>query len=235
MDIYRPQPQASAIGTRVNMRDVMKEVYLWMTLGLIVTAVVALFLAITGLTTALGPALIIAPFAQLGLVFWISARITKMEPSRATTLFLVYAALMGVTMSFVFYWAELTDIYIALFATGAMFGAMSVVGYTTEVDLSRFGSLLFMALIGLIVAMVINLFLASSALYWLVSIAGVLIFTGLVAYDTQWIKNSAAQLELQGQNSGAAVVRQIAIMGALKLYLDFINLFLFILRILSRD
>lgn len=235
MDIYRPQPQASAIGTRVNLRDVMKEVYLWMTLGLIITAVVALFLAITGLTAALGPALFIAPFAQIGLVFWISARITKMEPSRATTLFLVYAALMGVTMSFVFYWADLTDIYLALFATGAMFGAMSVVGYTTEVDLSKFGSLLFMALIGLIVASVINIFLASSGLYWLISIAGVLIFTGLVAYDTQWIKNNAAHMEMQGVNSGAAVVRQIAIMGALKLYLDFINLFLFILRLLSRD
>ncbi len=235
MDLYRPQPQASAIGTRVNLRDVMKEVYLWMTLGLIITAVVALFLAITGLTMALGPALFIAPFAQIGLVLWISARITKMEPARATKLFLIYAALMGVTMSFVFYWAELTDIYLALFATGAMFGAMSIVGYTTEVDLSKFGSLLFMALIGMIAAMVINLFLASSGLYWLISIAGVLIFTALVAYDTQWIKNNAAQMEMQGVNSGAAVVRQIAIMGALKLYLDFINLFLFILRLLSRD
>lgn len=234
MDIYRPQPQASAIGTRVDMRAVMKEVYLWMTLGLVITSVVALFLAITGITEALGPGLFIAPIAQIGLVFWMSARIFKMDSARATTVFLIYAALMGVTMSFVFYWAALTDIYLALFATGAMFGAMSIVGYTTSVDLSRMGSLLFMALIGLIVASIINIFVASSALYWLVSFAGVLIFTGLVAYDTQWIKNSAMQLEMQGQNSGAAVVRQLAIMGALKLYLDFVNLFLFILRILSR-
>lgn len=235
MDIYRPQPQAGAIGTRVDMRAVMKEVYLWMTLGLVITSVVALFLAITGITEALGPGLFIAPIAQIGLVFWMSARIFKMNPARATTVFLIYAALMGVTMSFVFYWAALTDIYLALFATGAMFGAMSIVGYTTSVDLSRMGSLLFMALIGLIVASIINIFVASSALYWLVSFAGVLIFTGLVAYDTQWIKNSAMQLEMQGQNSGAAVVRQLAIMGALKLYLDFVNLFLFILRILSRE
>lgn len=235
MDIYRPQPQASALGTRVDMRAVMKEVYLWMSLGLLITAGVALFMAITGITAALGPALYIAPFAQLGLVFWLSSRIFKMDAGRATTVFLVYAAVMGVTMSTIFYWASLGDIYLALFATGAMFGAMSIVGYTTEMDLSRFGSLLFMAVIGLIIASVINLFMASSALYWLVSVAGVLIFTALVAYDTQWIKKSAMQLEMQGQNSGAAVVRQLAIMGALKLYLDFINLFIYILRITSRN
>ena len=160
MDLYRPQPQVSAVGTRVDLRNVMKEVYLWMTLGLITTAVVALAMAITGLTAALGPLLYVSIFGQFGLVFWLSSRITKMEPGRATTLFLVYAALMGVTLSTIFYWAALSDIYIALFATGAMFGAMSIVGYTTEVDLSKFGSLLFMALIGLLVTMVINLFIA---------------------------------------------------------------------------
>ncbi|MBP8972890.1 MAG: Bax inhibitor-1/YccA family protein, partial [Anaerolineae bacterium] len=150
-------------------------------------------------------------------------------------LFLLFAALMGVTLSTIFYWATLTDIYLALFATGAMFAAMSIVGYTTEMDLTRLGSLLFMALIGLIVASLVNLFLASETLYWVVSYAGVLIFVGLTAYDTQWIKRQAAQLEVQGINTGAAVVRQVAIVGALKLYLDFINLFLYILRIVSRE
>lgn len=235
MEIYRPQPQASAIGARVEMRAVMKEVYLWMTLGLVTSAVVSLFFAVSGLTAAIFPVLIIVPFAQIGLVWYLSARITRMEPQRATTMFLIFAGLMGVSLSTVFYWAALSDIYLALFATGAMFAAMSIVGYTTSVDLSRLGGFLFMALIGLIVASVVNLFFASETLYWVVTYAGVLIFVGLTAYDTQWIKNNAYQLERQGVNSGAALVRQIAIMGALKLYLDFINLFLYILRIVSRE
>ncbi len=234
MDIYRPQAQVSALGTRVDLRAVMKQVYVWMTLGLVTSAVVALFFAVTGLTEAIFPVLIIAPFVQIGLVWYLSATIHKMEAQRATTLYLVFAAVMGITLSTIFYWAELGDIFLALFATGAMFGAMSIVGYTTNVDLSRFGSLFLMALIGLIAASVINIFLASETLYWVVSYAGVLIFVGLTAYDTQWIKNSAAQLEIQGVSSGAALVRQVAIMGALKLYLDFINLFLFILRIVGR-
>jgi len=233
MDIYRPQPQASAIGVRVDVRAIMKEVYLWMTLGLVTSAVVALVFAVTGLTAAIFPVLIIAPFAQIGLVWYLSARIQKMEAQRAARLFLVFAGVMGITLSTIFFWASLADIYLALFATGAMFAAMSVVGYTTQVDLSRLGSLLFMALIGLIVASLVNLFLASQTLYWIVSYAGVLIFVGLTAYDTQWIKRNAEQIQLQGVNSGATVVRQIAIIGALKLYLDFINLFLFILSIIG--
>ncbi len=235
MDVYRPQPQVSALGTRVDMRAVMKEVYLWMTVGLITTAVVALFFAVSGLTAAIFPVLIVAPIAQIGLVWYLSARIFKMDAQRATTMFVIFAAVMGITMSTIFYWASLADIYVALFATSAMFGAMSIVGYTTQVDLSRLGGILFMALIGLIVASIVNIFVASSTLYWVVSYAGVLIFAGLTAYDTQWIKNNAQRIEVQGMGSGAGVVRQIAIMGALKLYLDFINLFLFILRIVSRD
>jgi FtsH-binding integral membrane protein len=235
MDIYRPQPQAGALGVRVDLRAVMKEVYLWMSLGLITSTVVALLFAVTGLTEAIFPVLMIAPFVQIGLVWYLSARIHKMEAQRAVTMFLVFAAVMGVTLSTIFYWASLADIYLALFATSAMFGAMTIVGYTTQVDLSKMGGILFMALIGLIIASVVNIFLASETLYWLVSYAGVLIFVGLTAYDTQWIKNNAQRLEVQGVNSGAAVVRQLAVIGALKLYLDFINLFLFILRIISRD
>jgi hypothetical protein len=179
--------------------------------------------------------LIVTPFVQIGLVWYLSARIHKMEAQRATTMFLVFAAVMGISLSTVFYWAALADIYLALFATGAMFGAMSIVGYTTQIDLTKMGSFLFMALIGLIVASIVNIFLASETLYWLVTYAGVLIFVGLTAYDTQWIKNSALRLETQGVGSGAAVVRQLAIIGALHLYLDFINLFMYILRIVSRD
>ncbi len=233
MDIYRPQPQAKVLGERINMRSVMQQVYLWMTLGLITSAVVAGFLATTGLTAALAPVLMIVMLVEVGLVWYLAARLTKISPQRATTLFMVYAVLNGMTLSTVFYWASLSNISLALFATGAMFAAMSIVGYTTEIDLSRFRGILLMGLIGLIVASVVNLFLASSALYWLVTYAGVILFVGLTAYDTQWIKRQAEVLEIQGVNSGAAAVRQVAIIGALKLYLDFVNLFLYILRIVN--
>lgn len=233
MDIYRPKPQASALGERINMRQVMQQVYLWMTIGLITSAVVAGFFATTGLTAALAPVLMILMLAQVGMVWYLAARLTRISPERATTLFMVYAALNGATLSTVFYWASLSNIAVALFATGAMFAAMSIIGYTTEIDLSRFGGILLMGLIGLIVASVVNLFLASSALYWLITYAGVALFIALTVYDTQWIKRQAETLEFQGVSSGAAAVRQVAIIGALKLYLDFVNLFLYILRIVN--
>ncbi len=138
-------------------------------------------------------------------------------------------------MSTIFYWADLGDIYLALFSTSAMFGAMTIVGYTTETDLTQFGSILMMGLIGLCIAMLVNLFVGSSALYWMISIAGVIIFTALTAYDTQKIKNAAQQLEMRGVSNTSAAVHQVALMGALMLYLDFINLFLFILRLMSKD
>lgn len=215
------------------MRQVMQQVYLWMTIGLITSAVVAGFFATTGLTAALAPVLMILMLAQVGMVWYLAARLTRISPERATTLFMVYAALNGATLSTVFYWASLSNIAVALFATGAMFAAMSIIGYTTEIDLSRFGGILLMGLIGLIVASVVNLFLASSALYWLITYAGVALFIALTVYDTQWIKRQAETLEFQGVSSGAAAVRQVAIIGALKLYLDFVNLFLYILRIVN--
>jgi FtsH-binding integral membrane protein len=192
MDVYRPQAQVTALGTRVELRAVMKEVYLWMTLGLITTTVIALLFAVTGLTEAIFPVLIVAPIVQIGLVWYLSARVFKMEAQRATNMFLLFAAVMGISMSTIFYWANLADIYLALFATAGMFGAMSIIGYTTQIDLTRMGSYLFMALIGLIIASIVNLFLASETLYWLVTYAGVIIFVGLTAYDTQWIQCAAA-------------------------------------------
>ena len=234
MDIYRPQPQTTALGRRVDLRTVMQQVYMWMTIGLLLSAAVAVLFAASGLTVTLMPVLMIAMFVEIGLVWYLAARITKISPQQATRLFLLYAALNGATLSYVFYVADLSEIYLALFATGAMFAAMSIIGYTTEVDLTRMGGIFLMALIGLIVASVVNIFLASSALDWVISFAGVLIFVGLTAYDTQWIKRSAEHISMQGVNSEAAIVRQLAIMGALKLYLDFVNLFLYILRLTSR-
>lgn len=235
MDIYRPQTQVAVAGQRVDMQAVMREVYMWMAAGLGITFGLAFVFYITGLTLALGPILFIAMFAEVGMVWYLAARIFKMDAQRATNMFLIYAALNGVTMSLFFYFADLSEIFLALFATGAMFGAMSIIGYTTKVDLSKYGGILLMALIGLIVASIANIFFASETLYWFVTYAGVLIFVALTAYDTQWIKNNAAQIEMSGVSSTAAIVRQVAIIGALKLYLDFINLFIYILRIVSSD
>ncbi len=235
MDIYRPPSPAAVSTPRVSLRAVMQEVYLWMTMGLVTSAAVAVLFAATGLTVTLYPAYIVFMFAELGLVWYLAARVQRMSAQRATSMFLIYAALNGATLSVILYGFALSDIYVALFATGAMFGAMSIVGYTTSVDLTRFGSLLFMALIGLIVASIINIFLASSALYWLVSYAGVAIFTGLTAYDTQRIKRQALMVEqMDASGDTATLTRRVAIMGALILYLDFVNLFLFILRIVGR-
>jgi len=232
MDIYRPQPQAAVIGSRVSMREVMQQVYLWMMAGLGLSALVAVLLA-TVLTEALVPLLLPAVVVELVLVLYLSMRITKMSAERATTVYLAYAALNGVTLATIFFWASLTDIWLALFATGAMFAAMSIIGFTTNIDLSGMRSYLLMGLIGLIVASVINIFWASSALYWIVTYAGVLLFVALTAYDTQWIKRTATEIEVAGMSSGEATVRRVAIIGALQLYLDFINLFLYILRIVS--
>ena len=232
MDIYRPQPQAAVIGSRVSMRDVMQQVYLWMMAGLALSAVVAIVLA-TVLTETIVPLLLPAVVVELVLVLYLSMRITKMSAQRATGIYLLYAALNGVTLATIFFWASLTDIWLALFASGAMFAAMSIIGFTTNVDLSGMRSYLLMGLIGLIIASVINIFWASSTLYWIVTYAGVLLFVALTAYDTQWIKRMAIEIEVSGMGSGEATVRRVAIIGALKLYLDFINLFLYILRIVS--
>jgi len=234
MDLYRPQ--AVVTTPRVDLRAVMQEVYLWMSAGLAVSAVFAVIFASTGLTAVLAsrPILMMVMLVELGLVWYLSARIFQMSPATASLLFLVYAAMNGATLSIIFYVADLVDIYLAFFAAGAMFAAMSIVGYTTKVDLSRLRGILLMALIGLIIASIVNIFLASSTLYWLVNYAGVLIFVALTAYDTQWIKRAALHIEAQGIGEGEAVIRQIAIIGSLHLYLDFVNLFLFMLRIMGR-
>jgi FtsH-binding integral membrane protein len=231
MNMYRPQ--VAVRGEPISLRAVMQQVYVWMFAGLAVSAVTAVVFATTGLTLALGPMFYVLIFAEIGLVWYISARIGRMASSTATQLFLLYAALNGATLSVIFYVYSLGDIYLALFSAGAMFGAMSIVGYTTDIDLSRFRGILFMALIGLIIASIVNIFLASSALYWVISYGGVLIFVALTAYDTQWIKRTAMSLEAQGVGNGEAAVRRVAILGALHLYLDFINLFLYILRIVG--
>jgi hypothetical protein len=228
-------PQSQSIGAldvQEGARLAMRRVYLWMTIGLLTTAVVALLVATSEplLTlVATNPFIFYgAIIGELVLVLVLSAGINRMSPAVAALTFFVYSALNGVTLSLIFLIYTQTGIAFSFFATASMFGAMTIVGYTTQTDLSKLGSLLMMGLIGLIVASLINLFFANEVLYWISSFAGVVIFVGLTAYDTQWIKRATAQAVTSGD---AQLERRIGVMGALRLYLDFINLFWMILRI----
>jgi len=167
---------------------------------------------------------------ELGLVFYLSARIQKISAGAATGLFVGYSILNGVTLSTILLYYTASSVAATFFITAGMFGAMAVYGFVTKKDLSSWGSFLFMGLIGIIIAMVVNIFLASSMMSWVISGIGVIIFTGLTAYDVQQITRMGAEGIMDG---GEAVIRKGAIMGALKLYLDFINLFLMLLRLLG--
>lgn len=169
--------------------------------------------------------------AQFGLVIWISARLDRMSMSAATVLFILYSALMGVTMSSIFMVYTMESIASTFFITAGTFLATSVIGYVTRIDLSRIGGILLMALVGLIIATVVNIFLASETLYWVISYAGVLIFVGLTAFDTQKIKHM-----MTNYGDADEMGHKLALFGALTLYLDFVNLFLYLLRIFgNRD
>jgi len=228
-------PQSSTLGTidiQEGVRLAMRRVYLWMTLGLFTTGVIAFVVAANSTVLNLiasNPFIFYgAMIGELILVFTLSAAINKLSPAIAALMFFAYAALNGVTISLIFLIYTNTGIAFSFFATASMFAAMSVVGYTTNTDLSKFGSLLMMGLIGLVVASVINIFLASSVLYWIISFVGIALFVGLTAYDTQWIKRATTQAVSVGDTQ---LESRVGLIGALRLYLDFINLFLMILRV----
>ncbi len=173
---------------------------------------------------------LITVIAYFILAFALQPIIMRSKPSTGAFFYLLFTAMLGITISSIFLIYRIQTIAYAFIATSATFGTMSVIGYTTKVDLSRMGSILMMALIGLIIATIVNIFVASSALYWLINYAGVLIFVGLTAYDTQWIKNYSAQVAQSGDTN---MIARISLMGAFHLYLDFVNLFMFILRIMG--
>ncbi len=212
----------------------LAKVFNWMAIGLGLTGVVAMFVASSGLAVKLQPFFMFIMIAELGLVFFLSARINKIEAATATGLFIGYAALNGVTMSMIFLIYTSSSIAATFMITAGMFGAMAVYGFVTKRDLSGMGSFMFMGLIGIIIASVVNIFMQSSALYWAISLIGVFVFVGLTAYDVQKIKTMGEQGIME---QGEAAVQKGAIMGALALYLDFINLFLMLLRFFggSRD
>ncbi len=213
--------------------SVMRRVYGKMFLGLLVTAITSLLVLTneTLMTLFLSSRItfFVLAIAELGLVFYLSARIDKLQPATATALFYLYAVLNGVTLTPIFLIYTGSSIALTFGITSVTFGAMCLYGYVTKQDLSKMGAILFMALIGLILCTIVNLFLHSSTMDWIISLAGVAIFVGLTAWDTQNIKRMVEVAD-PGQTG------KIATLGALNLYLDFINLFIYLLRIFgSRD
>jgi hypothetical protein len=228
------QPQVYP-APRVDVRPLLRNVYALMTLGLFVTAGMAY------LTATYPPllGLLQYPFVVFGaliveviLVASLAAAIWKLSTGAATAIFLAYSALNGFTLSLLVLAYDLGTLSLAFVSTAALFGAMTIVGLTTKMDLTNWGTFLFMGLFGLLIAMVINLFVRSGTFELVVSVIGVLLFTGLTAYDTQKILRIASDPNIQAGES--SLMGKLSVLGALSLYLDFINLFLFILRLMGR-
>jgi uncharacterized protein len=215
------------VGIDVGLRNYMLRVYNYMSGGLAITGVVAYLFQGVYAQLAHSPIIYVIIFAPLLVVFLFAARIQRMSLGAAQATFWGFAALMGLSLSSVFLaytGASITEVF---FITAATFLSMSLYGYTTKTDLSRFGSFLVMGLIGVVIASIVNIFVASSALQFAISVIGVLVFTGLTAWDTQRIK------EMYWEGDGAVVAGKKAIMGALALYLDFINLFMMLLQLMG--
>ena len=225
MNELNPLYSRSTTDIIVKQNTLIRKVYAWMGAGLAITAFMALVTLSSPaiLNAVLGNKLIFYGLivGELALVFTLSGAINRLSAATATLIFIVYAALNGITLSVVFMAYTANSITSTFVITAGMFGAMSIYGSMTKRDLTSWGSFLFMGLIGIFIASVVNIFVGSSAVSWVVSGIGVIVFTGLTAYDTWKIKEMAAQ-GIEG--------RKPAIIGALTLYLDFINLFLMLLR-----
>lgn len=208
----------------------MRKVYLWMTLALVITGFTAFGIASNpGIAYAIVTNRLLfwgLVIAEFGLVIGISGAINKLSAVTATLLFVLYSIVNGATLSVIFMAYTMSSIASVFFITAGLFGVMAFIGYTTKTDLTSIGKILFMALIGIILATIVNLFVGSSMLNMIVSYIGVVIFTGLTAYDSQKIKNM-----LYNADSMDEGIQKIALLGSLTLYLDFINLFLMLLRI----
>jgi FtsH-binding integral membrane protein len=230
---FKPRPAPFAVaGTRAEinegLRSYMLRVYNYMASALLLTGMVSLGVAQSpDLMHAIfgTPLQWVVMLAPLGLVMFLGFRINQMSVTAAQTTFWIYAALLGVSLSFIFQVYTGASISRIFFITAASFGGLSLYGYTTKRDLSGFGSFLVMGLIGLIIASVVNMFLHSSAMMFIISVLGVLIFAGLTAYDTQQIK------DMYFEGDGTDTAAKKSIMGALRLYLDFLNMFLMLLQL----
>lgn len=227
---------AQFTGSKTIAKSFLSNVFAYMASALAITGAVAYWFGtdmelVSILFNAEGRMSIfgyIIMFAPFGFVLLISAGFQKFSSTVLLTLFLVYSLLMGLSLSTIFLIYTGTSIFITFFISAATFAIMAVLGYTTKTDLTKFGSILIMALIGVIIASIVNIFLGNTMLDLIISILGVLIFTGLIAYDVQKLKRIGS-----GQEYGYEMTNKLAIMGALSLYLDFVNLFLFLLRFLG--
>jgi FtsH-binding integral membrane protein len=230
--VYRTAARDQALGIDQGLRSYMLQVYNYMGLGLGISGVLA-YLVASGVEAQAGWAMALMQahwlfaFIGIGLVFFLSFGINRMKASTAFLSFVAYSAVNGIWLAPVLLVYTHTSVASTFFITASMFLATSLYGYTTKRDLTGMGSFLIMGLFGLIIASVVNIFLGSSALGFAISVIGVLLFTGLTAYDTQNIK------EMYYQGDGYEIARKKSIMGALRLYLDFINLFLFLLQFLG--
>ena len=229
------------VQTQEVARTFISKVFLWMSGALILTAITSFLIAANFDTFApylfnvveggVKPSFLywIAIFAPFILVLVMSAAVNRLSLSVLSMIYILYSLLMGVSFSFIFLAYDLGTIGITFAVTAGTFSVMAVMGFTTKTDLTKFGSILLMALFGIIIAMVVNLFMNSGPLDFIISILGVLIFTGLTAYDVQKLKRFSTQIGEFNNTAG-----KMALMGALTLYLDFVNLFLFLLRIFGR-
>lgn len=212
----------------------MRKVYLWMTMALVITGIcaygVATSPALMQMVYGSGAAIWVLFIAEIGLVWYTTARINRLSLGTATTLFIIYSALNGVTLSGIFMVYAMTSIAKVFFITAATFAAMAFYGYVTKKDLTKFGSMFLMVLIGLIIATLVNMFLKSAMLDLILSYIGVALFVGLTAWDSQQIKRALVMAPDMSETS-----QKVALLGALTLYLDFINLFLYLLRIFGRS
>lgn len=219
----------------LRQRTVLQRVYAWMAGGLTVTGLVAMWAASSAFFIDLlvrnSGVMFGLIIAQLVLVIALSWGINRMSSAMAIGAFMLYSALNGLTMSLIFLVYTAESIGATFLITAGMFAGISLYGYTTKRDLSSMGSFLFMALIGIILASIANFFLKSTALYWGITYAAILVFVGLTAYDTQKIKKMSATLDGRGDQT---MLQRVVIMGALTLYLDFINMFLYLLRIFGQ-
>ncbi len=216
--------------TSSRVQTYMSHVYGWMAVGLFLTAFVAWFASTNyELLVFLSRIMWVLLIAEIGLVFAISGMINRLSGATATTLFMLYSVLNGCTFSIYFLYYTSSSIASVFFITAAMFSALAVYGYTTKRNLSGLGSFLFMGLIGIVIASLVNIFLQSAPLMWAITYIGVFVFAGLTAYDTQKLKEFGVNLSQDDQN----MFRRYVILGALTLYLDFINLFIMLLRIFA--
>tara|TARA_R110002096_G_scaffold74101_1_gene175736 strand:+ start:314633 stop:315382 length:750 start_codon:yes stop_codon:yes gene_type:complete len=224
--------------TRAVAKDFVSNVLMLMSLGLMVSGALAYLTSVSepllnlmyntdpeGYITGNSIFGWIVMLAPLAMVFGLRAGLRKFNAPTLTLLFLVFSALMGLSLSSIFLIYSLSSISITFFISAGMFGVMAIAGYTTKTDLTKMGSLLFMGLIGIIIASLVNMFLGSSQLDYIISFIGVLVFTGLTAYDMQKVKQIGMSVE-----AGSEEAKKLAVTGALSLYLDFINLFLMLLR-----